>query len=922
MSILTDVFSYRSLLVLILTLGCIISPAQHNSEKDSLKTLLATTAKGKQRVDILNHLAYSYFDFDDSLAFVYARQSVKEAENIEYPIGLQYAYTMLGIGHFSYGEYETALVAFRKAEALNTKGTLQHSVYNLMLKGNVLSDIGEYDSAEHQYNKAIALLKQAHTEDYLGGLYKAFARLYYSMHRNEEALRYLKLAEEKRVNEKEVDKIDLYTLFPRIYLQLNKIEKAQEINTKLCTLVAPLEDNFHKAMCLLIQAEIYYNQGTLTDALEECFKALELSDVYDYHLLRAQLFLQIGEVYLELSDYKLASDFLYKALAITEKSNMRPLSAELYVTLAWMYKDQGNYELALEFTEKAQVLWQMMKVNHGIARCHNVRGLLFLLQKKYDQSIEEHTKALELRRQVNNREGISASLFNMSLAYEESNLLEKALELQLKALAIDIELPNKQSLAISYNGLSQLYVKLNRLEDAEECLLKVEALALETKSQALLKNYFSNYADLMDAKGDFKRASYFRKKQQRLTDSLNRVNNNMKLAEMQAIYQVDKREQEIALLSKERELQLSQMEWQESKIQSQRLIIMAGSLAFILALIFIYFIVKANKKVSKAKIELAELNEELMTQSEELRESNQSLTDLNNKLVEQQEEIQAQTEELQESNTSLAQLNKDIQEKQEELEAQAEELREANETILIINTELEKKIDERTSQLRQAYIELDTFFYRSSHDFRRPITTFLGLAEVANITVSDTKALDLFEKVKETAQSLDKMIRKLQSISDVGAQEFVYKEVLLRELIDNILVGFKDEIAKKNIKVTQDIKVIQTFQSYAALVQVIIENLLENSIQFSSPPEPFVKIKAQTKDHTLELIVEDNGQGIAEEYHDRIFDMYFRANVSSKGNGLGLYILKKAVTRLNGSIEFSTKVHSGSVFKVILPLNG
>ena len=49
--------------------------------------------------------------------------------------------------------------------------------------------------------------------------------------------------------------------------------------------------------------------------------------------------------------------------------------------------------------------------------------------------------------------------------------------------------------------------------------------------------------------------------------------------------------------------------------------------------------------------------------------------------------------------------------------------------------------------------------------------------------------------------------------------------------------------------------------------------------------------------------IQDNGQGIAKELQDQIFDMYYRANERSKGNGLGLYIVKKAVEKLDGAIS-------------------
>jgi signal transduction histidine kinase len=104
----------------------------------------------------------------------------------------------------------------------------------------------------------------------------------------------------------------------------------------------------------------------------------------------------------------------------------------------------------------------------------------------------------------------------------------------------------------------------------------------------------------------------------------------------------------------------------------------------------------------------------------------------------------------------------------------------------------------------------------------------------------------------------------------VGAQDLVYKEVLLLELIENVLVGFQEKLSAKNIRFTEDLKVIKPFYSYAALVKVAIENVLENAIQFCGIQNQVIKINArQTADHAA-LVIEDNGQGIAEEYQDPI----------------------------------------------------
>ena len=410
----------------------------------------------------------------------------------------------------------------------------------------------------------------------------------------------------------------------------------------------------------------------------------------------------------------------------------------------------------------------------------------------------------------------------------------------------------------------------------------------------------------------FSCALFFLQKFRSIRDSIFSENSALKIAEMQSLYDVERKEQQIELLSKESALQMNELALQKSRITNQNLILLFVSMAFLLVAVLLFNLNRSHRKLEKTQRSLSELNEELMTQSEELRESNDSLVELNNQLHKQQDEIYQQAEELRISNN-------DLEEKQKEIEAQAEELTEANATISSINQHLEEKVEERTEQLKQAYVELDTFFYRSSHDFRRPITTFIGLAEVAKITSKDESTLELFSKVKETALSLDRMIRKLQTISDVGAQKMVYKEVLMRELISNILDTHKDELEAKKIRVIQEIEMHESFNSYGALVNVIVENLIENSIQFATPLDPFIKIKAFSKDHTILLQVEDNGHGIPEEYHERIFDMYFRASISSKGNGLGLYIVKKAVTKLEGTIQFKTNLHQGTVFTVELP---
>ena len=69
----------------------------------------------------------------------------------------------------------------------------------------------------------------------------------------------------------------------------------------------------------------------------------------------------------------------------------------------------------------------------------------------------------------------------------------------------------------------------------------------------------------------------------------------------------------------------------------------------------------------------------------------------------------------------------------------------------------------------------------------------------------------------------------------------------------------------------------------------------------------------------MSIEITDNGTGIDAEYHDKIFDMFFRGTELSKGTGLGLYIVKKAVEKLQGKIEIQSEKRKGTTFTVYLP---
>ncbi|MBX2946759.1 MAG: tetratricopeptide repeat protein [Cyclobacteriaceae bacterium] len=848
----------------------------------------------EKRVDLLNALAFELYDHSDSMAQAYAEQALSLSQRINYPKGLKDANTLVGLGWISKGNYKLAFRYLRLAERIEVKNAPELDAYNYTLMGNIYRDISQYDSAIFFYNKVLGFEQGKLSDNTLATVLKNLGYLYSILWRNDEALKVLHQAESLVAGTHDLYLLgEIYSTLGVVYENITEFEKADAYFKKFCSQLTPGTNYFHLIKCELRQAELLLRQALYSEALSHCFNAFTLLEHYEYPPQTAEVYTLTGEVYAELGQYDLASRYYFQALKITEQLGLKRTTARLYAELGWVYKEQFNFDLALNYLNRSLALREAIGDRYGVSNCYNIRGLVYYQQKKYAQAIQDLNTAISMRKAIGHVSGVAASIFNLSLVYEAQGRFQQALNLLYESKAVEENNPDLVNVGITYNQLAALLIKMKRLDEAEQYLNLAAVNAGKASSLLLKRNNFRYYSQLYEAKGDFKKAFEYLKLFQQYDDSVYTQASATKLAELEALYRVEQKEQQIKLLNQEKELQGNKMALQQSRIRAQNIIIGSALLGLVLVSVFAFNIFLLNKRLQKANFEI----------------------------LEQKEEIQTQTEELVDANGILVRLNREISEKNEEIQAQSEELMEANQTINEINVGLEEKINERTNKLKEAYKELDTFFYRSSHDFRRPLTTFMGLSEVAKITVKDQNALELFAKVNETAHTLDRMLVKLQSISDVGAQQLVYKEVFLTEMISEVLLGFKDDIQQKGIKTQINVRLSDVFCSYPAMVKIILENLIENAVQFSSPNEPYIQVSAFQEHGEVVLEIRDNGQGIDDELKDRIFDMYFRGTERSKGNGLGLYIVRKAVEKLNGTVTWSGKQYAGTTFIVRLPMS-
>lgn len=253
---------------------------------------------------------------------------------------------------------------------------------------------------------------------------------------------------------------------------------------------------------------------------------------------------------------------------------------------------------------------------------------------------------------------------------------------------------------------------------------------------------------------------------------------------------------------------------------------------------------------------------------------------------------------------------------------------------------LEAKVKERTEELSRANeelyatletnklqtkiiedknAELDAFFYRISHDLKGPISSLLGLSFLARHDIKDENALAYIEKQHAQVERLNSIIRGLINLTKLNHTALQKEQIDFGRMIDDCIVSFNGFPNFRQITFQKDIEPGLKFCTEWTLLNAIIQNLIENAIKYAGEQSPYVRITVRAESNGVIIEVEDNGQGIPEEHQPKIFEMFYRATQNENGTGLGLYILKRSVERLKGTIDLRSKVGVGTVFSVRLP---
>jgi len=330
-------------------------------------------------------------------------------------------------------------------------------------------------------------------------------------------------------------------------------------------------------------------------ALGYAEEAVSLANTISFKEGEAGGYINSGNVYRKLGDFKKAIEAYLKALQISQSANDGNGIARSFNGLGISYNLLGDYDKSLESFLSSLKTYEQYEDKTGTADAVNNVGIHYWSLGKLNEALDYYLRALEIRKEIGDIEDIAASLnnigdiysdlgktdsalhyflealnlledhgnndlifalqINIGLLYSDLNDYSKAMEYYQKGLDIADKIGDNWGMATTFNYIGTTHLKSNNYSKAEQFFSQSLDLASKIGAKALVKEVYKNFSDLFMAMKDHKKSLDYYKLYTEVKDSIFNETTSKQMAEMQTRYETEKKEAEINELMIEKTIQ-------------------------------------------------------------------------------------------------------------------------------------------------------------------------------------------------------------------------------------------------------------------------------------------------------------------------------------------------------------------------------
>ncbi len=220
-----------------------------------------------------------------------------------------------------------------------------------------------------------------------------------------------------------------------------------------------------------------------------------------------------------------------------------------------------------------------------------------------------------------------------------------------------------------------------------------------------------------------------------------------------------------------------------------------------------------------------------------------------------------------------------------------------------------------THSLEKSNKELIKFASVASHDLKAPLRAIGTLTDFLEMDLREVMNEDSkknLSTIKNRVQRMELLLDALLNYSKVDRRPSMLTVINTAQLLDQVI---QNQTIKKNYRINISSN-MPTLVGDEFVLKSVLESLIENAIKFNNNPQPEIEISCEEKNDHWEFNVTDNGMGIEEKYHEKIFVIFqtIDARDTFESTGAGLAVAKKMIEKEGGQLSVTSSLNQGATF--------
>jgi signal transduction histidine kinase len=653
---------------------------------------------------------------------------------------------------------------------------------------------------------------------------------------------------------------------------------AIDFHTKAFALAKTLPDKKNMATSLGAMGSCYLLQGAYPKSLEYYLRALRMNEEIGSKPGMASIIGNIGNVYSYLKDYDKSLEYYERALHLQEELHNKTAIAANLGNAGYIYLYQNNFDKALQYINRSLQINEEVGANNAIIGNAQGLGRIYQSRHNYLKAVESFEKSLAIAEKLGNKISIAQNLVTISEVY-------------LAAAKDSMASPFANELSTKKGLLAKALININR----------AVAIRTEVRDMNGLNFAYDTKSDIELAAGDAVASLLSYKEHIRFRDSVFNADKTKEINRRELQYEFGKREDSITYQQMLTAIKLNQQELVSQKQEQQLLL------------------VSKEKDLQR----LSYLQKQAQLQREkELQESLLEKNKLQARLAQDVSDKQIQQQQLQIS----------FDKKVKSYLALAVVLVILIAFLIYYNQRKTKKLNQIIVKQKGELEELgqvkDRIFSVVSHDMRTPVNTLISFIDILEDDEIGADKLHAYAaELKNQLSHTSVLMENLLNWASSQMKGFtpMIENTETKIIIEETISILQQQAGYKNILITND----NVSGIYAAadknMLALIIRNIISNAIKFT-PENGKIDITSSVKNREVWISITDNGTGMPIDKVNSFNDPLYLHSIDSKrgtkgetGTGLGLMLCKTFTALMKVRISAESSEGKGTKFTVVLP---